>query len=234
MSKILLIALALMGCSSTVSSGGYSAGAAGHDSTAGSAGEDSAGTGSVNAGGSASLAGAGGNETVGGSAGSGAAGYTAQDCIAPLPTQFSGSYNEDYCQTCTSSPCWSIDLNWDASTLHYDEAYSTIHINLTIHSKVAPTLLGYNNTACPTVSCSLDIPDATLEVAFKVVPVSDGYEIVMPGDLWYFDGLSGSSPDLIQPGTCTILQTQKATQNMQSPWRDVMSGLVLPCVKPSA
>jgi hypothetical protein len=114
--------------------------------------------------------------------------------------------------------------------LHYDEANSYIQISLAIHSTTAPTLLG-NGTACPSVSCSLEISDQTISLWLKVVPVSDGYQIVTPSNLWYYDGVA---PDPIQPGTCTLGQTSEATKNMQAPWRDIIDGVVLPCVKPTA
>jgi hypothetical protein len=229
-----LVAFCFLACSSTVTGGaddlGY-AGSAGMAS-AGSAGSDSVGSGgaAIGGGNNAGDTSSGGSASVAGSVANGGGGAAPIDCTAPLPTTFVWSSSYDgTCITCIDSPCWTVDLTWDATSLHYDEVASVVSISVAIHSTETIRIQRMNN--CDTMqSCAIAIPDATIVAKFKVSPVSNGYQII--------DGVAQytwhSAAGYVQPGTCSSYLAQQAEQNLGYAWEWAFKGIVLPCVQPSA
>jgi hypothetical protein len=229
MSKILLIALALMGCSSTVSGGGDNgaSGSAGSDiNVAGSSGSYVGGaSGSGEAGAAANGTGSAGANNAG------SGGTTPLSCTAPLPTTFvltpdgtSGWLTT--CFYCVDSPCWTADLTWDESTLTFDEVYSTVSITVSVHS--SGTIL-MKQTGCSGNICNLDVSDFSYRSTFKVVQVSNGYQITQVGDL-----AAWTEPSVIQAGTCGDYNLSSVGQQISAYWGRALSGTIIPCVKPSA
>jgi hypothetical protein len=225
-----IVAFCFLACSSTVTGGaddpGY-AGSAGMAS-AGSAGSDSVGSGgaAIGGGNNAGDTSSGGSASVAGSVANGGGGAAPIDCTASLPKTFVWQSNTSSCFYCVNSPCWTAELTWDSSSLHYDEVASDVTITVSIHSSGSILM---RQTGCSGNLCTLDIADFTFRTGFKVVKVSNGYQITASYGLghWEWDGF-------IQPGTCDSYGLDTVRNYLGNDWDQSFYGIILPCVQPSA
>lgn len=232
MRYVYLLVLVCLACSSTVTAGGADAvaGAAGNETgtagsttvtTGGAGGESSTGSGSAPSNGGAS-----------GSVNAGGSGGAPVSCTAPLPTSLTWSHPDTWqhcgvsCLTyqCSNDPCWSAQFTWDESSILFDEAYSQVSVSVSVHSSGELGMLVNGQ------SCALQVSDFTAKISFKVVKVSNGYEITSVSD----NNLLQYGYSRVLLGTCSSTYAGDwswITSDLEVLWLSSLSRVILPCVQ---